>query len=391
MQDGLSWPDVEAGILSHLQRIFVTPSRLDAAFDDEDGCDSLISCSFPSIVDELKHDTVAQMMVWKLDLQRALKRHRKDVASSVLYRLPSPSSVSVHDEYTRLTKTSVLCILEMHSKRRQRKYKEDPPDVRSKRFESERKKYALLLAQVISEANLPVTALVQTLDDPGSGWIHLFAARRGNTLKNRYKVWKPFQRWLELHRGYLYPKGVKDAIDYMQHRVNEGCGRTVPDSLNATISMIEQIGRVIEGERISDDPLWRGHVKSWGAELSSEAAPKKPAEMFTVAIVLALELTVVDESFLIFQRALAWITLCMIWGAMRCDDVQAILPHRSHLSNYGLRLVLGKSKTTGPDKVQKEVSVHIFRTKSLTGEDWLRAGFEIWESDQFKFLGGTTW
>jgi len=30
-------------------------------------------------------------------------------------------------------------------------------------------------------------------------------------------------------------------------------------------------------------------------------------------------------------------------------------------------MVLGKSKTSGPDKVQKEVSVHVFRTVSLTG------------------------
>ena len=35
--------------------------------------------------------------------------------------------------------------------------------------------------------------------------------------------------------------------------------------------------------------------------------------------------------------------------------------------------------------MQKEVAVHIHRTVSLTGEDWLRTGFEIWESDEFKF------
>ena len=63
----------------------------------------------------------------------------------------------------------------------------------------------------------------------------------------------------------------------------------------------------------------------------------------------------------------------------------AVLPHRSMLSNFGLRLVLGKSKTTGPDKIQKEVSVHIFRTLSLTGEDWLRTGFELWLADPLNF------
>ena len=47
--------------------------------------------------------------------------------------------------------------------------------------------------------------------------------------------------------------------------------------------------------------------------------------------------------------------------------------------------MLGKSKTTGPDKIQKEVSVHIFRTLSLTGEDWLRTGFELWLADPLNF------
>ena len=200
------------------------------------------------------------------------------------------------------------------------------------------------------EADLPIVALVRTLDDRQTAWIYLFAARRGNTLKNRFKAWKPCERGLETHRGYKYPKGVKDTIDYLQHRFDEGCGRTIPESFNAVLALLEQLGRVVDRNRIHDDALWKGHIKPWSAELSSEAPLKKPAEMFTVAMVVSLELVVAYETGVLFQRALAWIVLCMVWGAMRCDDVQAILPHRSMLTNYGVRLVLGKSKTTGPEK-----------------------------------------
>ena len=126
---------------------------------------------------------------------------------------------------------------------------------------------------------------------------------------------------------------MKDAIDYMQHRVDNGCGRTVPESLSITLGMLEQLGRVPDSAKISDDPLWKGHIKSWTAELSEEAPPRKPAEMFTVAMVIALELLVVEEDATVFSRALAWVILVMIWGAMRCDDVQAIIPRRSFLSN----------------------------------------------------------
>ena len=126
-------------------------------------------------------------------------------------------------------------------------------------------------------------------------------------------------------------------------------------------------------------------MKAWTAEIAADAPPTKSAEMYTIAMLLALELVIGDESQQVFSRALAWVTLVMIWGSMRCDDVQCALPHRTTLSNYGLRMVLGKSKTSGPDKVQKEVSVHVFRTVSLTGIDWLGIGYRLWDADPLNF------
>ena len=382
---GDEWPLVADGVRAHLQRVYRTPLRLDAAFDSDEECLQLVAAEFPDMVGEDLVNTVAQIGIWKESMERPFKRTRKELARQVLFRLPFPGQASVQDEYNRLTQTSSICILEMHIKRKQKKHREDPADARARRFDAERRKYARLLSQVIIQADLPIVQLVKTLDDPEAGWLHIFAARRGNTLKNRYKVWRPFEMWLEWHRGYLFPRGVKDVIDYMQHRVDDGCGRTVPQALHTALALIESLGRVPEGSKISEDPLWLGHVKSWSAELSEDAPPRKPAEMYTTAMVLSLELTVVCETEPLFVRALSWVVLCMIWGAMRCDDVQAVLPSRTVLSNYGLRMVLGKSKTTGPDKAQKEVSVHIFRTVSLTGEDWLRAGHELWMGNPFGF------
>ena len=381
----IPWPAVEPGVLNFLRRTFVTPLRLDAAFEDETGCGELLSLGFPLMLDEEIRDNSATLVQWKDEVSRPLKRFRKSVVRSSMQVLPQPSVLNVQDEYQRITKTSVHCILEMYTKRKQKKYKEDAPDVRAKRFDSERRKYSALLAQVIIGAELPVVALINALDDPKSAWGHIFAARRANTLKSRFQTWKPFERWLEVHRGYKFPKSLKDPIDYMQHRVNDGCGHTVPESFNAVLGMLEQLGKVPDSERLSEDPVWKGHIKSWTAELCEEAPARRPAEMYTVAMLISLELLVMDTVEPVFTRALAWVVLVMIWGAMRCDDVQAIIPRRSFLSNFGLKLILGKSKTTGPDKAQKEVAVHLFRTTSLTGQDWLRCGYEIWETEQFSF------
>lgn len=74
-----------------------------------------------------------------------------------------------------------------------------------KRFEKERKKYTKLLAQVLMDAGLPVVELVKSLEDPDAGWIHLFAARRGNTLKNRYK------------HGAQWPSGWSGTVATLFH------------------------------------------------------------------------------------------------------------------------------------------------------------------------------
>lgn len=102
-------------------------------------------------------------------------------------------------------------------------------------------------------------------------------------------------------------------------------------------------------------------------------------------MLISLELLVADESQSLFSRALAWVVLVVVWGSMRCDGMQSALPHRSTLSNFGLRMALRKTKTSGPDKVQKEVSVHVSRTVSLAGEDWLGIGYHIWDADPFNF------
>ena len=128
------WPAIDAGILAHFEKLFVTPVRLDAAFDCEEDCNDLLLSAFPDILDELRLDTTALMLIGKQENQRSLKRFRRSIAVDSMFRLPQPGCMTVQEQFQHLTKTSVHCILEMHTKRRQRKYKEDPPDVRNKRF-----------------------------------------------------------------------------------------------------------------------------------------------------------------------------------------------------------------------------------------------------------------
>ena len=207
----LEWPNIGQDLLPGLQKHFISPTHFDAAFETDLGAAELLRSLFPDMVPEDVMDLVALLMVWKEDSERFCKRARLDVVNHAMYvPLTSPGD-SVQGAYKKLTQTNVLTLIESFSKKRQRILRLEA-ESRSKRADVERRKYSLLLSQVIIDAELPVVGLIQSLDNPEQGWLHLFGTRRCNTLKNRYKAWKPFAVWLELRHGRKFPVQLRDII-----------------------------------------------------------------------------------------------------------------------------------------------------------------------------------
>ena len=94
----VDWPATDPGVLAFLQRSVNSTVCLEAAFDTELECEDLILQGFPDIVDELKLDVVAELMLWKHDNVRAFKRARRDMASGQLFRLPHSDGPTVQEE-----------------------------------------------------------------------------------------------------------------------------------------------------------------------------------------------------------------------------------------------------------------------------------------------------
>ena len=178
----LGWPQLAPDKLICFQRFFRSPLQLDAAFDNDLESLELIQSIFPDMVAEDVMDIVALLMVWKESSDRTFKRARRQVADQAMFLPQGACSESVQDVYRRLSQTNVLTLIETHAKKRQRVLRLEA-ESRAKRADADRKKYSLLLAQVNIDADLPVVALIRTLDDQQQGWIHLFGTRRCNTLK----------------------------------------------------------------------------------------------------------------------------------------------------------------------------------------------------------------
>ena len=69
---------------------------------------------------------------------------------------------------------------------------------------------------------------------------------------------------------------------------------------------------------------------------------------------------------------------------MRADDVQWIDPARMHMSGTCVRMILRRTKTTGPGRRAVEVPAYVARDASLSGEDWLGQGWELYHSPAFQ-------
>ena len=109
------------------------------------------------------------------------------------------------------------------------------------------------------------------------------------------------------------------------------------------------------------------------------------APQFTISMVLALELLVMDKHKPEFVRGLAWLRLVKLWCSLRFSDTLGMLPERMQLTQSGLRVTLVLTKTTGADKKIWELNAYLALGIGFTGYPWLEVGYAIWFSEAFSF------
>ena len=219
-----------------------------------------------------------------------------------------------------------------------------------------------------------------------AAWLRAFGSRRGGTLKNRAIAWEQFFRWLEQADGTSWPAGPGVILQYFQERFEGGTlFKTAPSGFMASLMLLEQVGQVPAVQRLSTDSLVESAIKSWTSELEQDARPLRQAPMFTIAILMSLEMMLARTNTDSGLRFACFMVLLMVWGALRCDDLQSIDPSTVSFSQLGLKFLLHRAKTSGPGKKQGTLQGFILRGVSLTGYDWLAAGFQILQSDTFKF------
>ena len=390
--DGVEWRPLEflgSCALSSLRELFGEPIHVANSFDDFDGALELVKQILPHSGDSLLDDEAARRLVeWATASDRKFKRRKFTIAANMVASAFYPSSGSTErsqEQFEEIVKSNPRYALDAIKKTSKQRKSAEHSSTRAEREARDRERYALELAGILSEAGLPVVQQIYTLDDPNKAWLRVFGMRRSKTLRNRLRYWVRFRSWLVAYCGAVWPRRVADLINYIEDSVKMGCTITLIDETQAALSVLEQVGRVPEDEQLSRDALWRSHISAWKVELDGRGEPRGPAQPFTVAILIALELVVgdVDQSF--YKRLVSWTMLLGVWGCMRVDDIQSVAPESVRVSSRGLTMRLSRSKTTGPGKLHGQVHAFVRRDITITGTDWIAIGVELLQSDSLVF------
>ena len=312
------------------------------------------------------------------DTQSAHKRQRRFGFFHMLETLPGAgTSRSVSDVFDESVKQNPLALLAALERRK----KAIPSDLDANQRAAKEKLSRELLSDIIKNAGLPVVAQLDAVDDGGLSWTRIFGTRRRKTLRNRYKAWKSCELWLEVvHGKRRWPLHVKHLIGYANERLAEGCGKTVLNSFQAALVVLQTAGRVKEEDMLSRDKTWLAQLAAITEDLERDQPHVHQAPMLTVAIVVGLEVYATLETAPAYERAIAFVALLMVYCSLRADDVQGLDAASLEVTSSGLRARLTHTKTTGPGKRIKEVIIHVHRSAGLSGHDWIKAGMDLWQS-----------
>ena len=390
--DGSEWAGLQflgPKVLIALQKLYPHAVTFANSFEgEEDAHVLLVQLSSMAGVDfqTLEGEATRRLLEWSESQQSAFKRRKRMTVCNMEYNLfvskPCPFSNSV-DVFESIVKDEPRYALEVA--KRVAKQRKATGSTRAELEAALRDKFALELAEIIMEACLPVVFQIEGLDNPNKAWTRLFGSRRGKTLRNRVRSWNRYRAWLVSYAGRVWPSSLADLVNYVEECISSGCSISLHDELQASLVLLERTGRVPEGSQLSLDSTWKAHLQSWSQELKSNGRPRGSAPPYSVAILISLELTVMDVEKSYYTRVIAWTMLMATWCCMRVDDVQCIMPESMRLSPRGFTVRLSRTKTTGPGKVHGQVHAFIHRSITLTGVDWLDEGMQLFRHESAEY------
>ena len=240
-------------------------------------------------------------------------------------------------------------------------------------------KWAARALALLQAAGAPAYRQSLQAQDPAAAAKALLGNSRGATMRLRVRAWESFARWLAWRRGRSWPEGPLDLVDYVTERMADDPQVSFPRTFAAALGWFEARAGFPTDRCFFDNSQVRRLVESSRADAEAEGKETKKAPRFPVSLLMAMEVAVADARLLPRGlRVVVWARLIKAYGVLRTDDLQRIAPSRVSLGEAGFSAKLLRTKCSGPGKKVRELSVFIPVESTITGLDWLGAGYALW-------------
>ena len=248
------------------------------------------------------------------------------------------------------------------------------PEAYQVRLRQDEEKFDSLRRQLVdflTEAAAPIISQLELSSNPRRASMGIIGKTRLNTASKYLRLWRCFRDWLQIEKGYAWPRTVADLVDYLFVLRDKPCSPTVPQTWYQTLCWIFRKGGY-EGEAfLPSKSLLKQNLDKLILDLGQNQQPTLQAARYPIAVLAALEIYVSDKDRLPFKRLIAASMLFRSWGTLRLDDLQHMRRNTLRLLGDLLITELSCTKTTGPGKRVRQLPVAVAVDAQILPMHWI--------------------
>lgn len=207
--------------------------------------------------------------------------------------------------------------------------------------------------------------------------------RRANTLRIHVRLGERMKEYVYRTHGRDWFRNVAEIMDYIAGRLEEPCGKTIPNSIHSTIKFLEMSAELPVDKRMGSDQTLENFINEVNRSQFWAAKPRVSANRWPLAVVICWEYVVMDKAQYSYIRLYAWFKLVKLWGMLRWSDTTGIPAESLKFEgSAGLVGEVVRSKTSGLGRRVEVQHFYVATDSWLLAEGWLKTGFRL-----FKDLG----
>ena len=250
---------------------------------------------------------------------------------------------------------------------------------RAKLENEERDRWIGNMVKLLAEAELISATEFKQVKDKGGWMLRKYGVgRRGSTIRSYTRTGRKLVFFMKNIYGEPWFRDESEVIEYLVQRMEEPCGKSVPQTIYAAIAFMELAAAIPLERRLVGRPALVNFFREAQSSGVWRSQKRISARRWPVVIPMGLEFVVMTEDAPVYKRIFAWYKLVKLWGALRWDDTLGCPPSSFRwVETQGLEAEIVRSKTSGDGKRVESQKFFISVHSWLVNETWLKTGLRL--------------